>query len=56
MDKGCSGACGQGRNTCPTPFACEISEEVEDEVFDALEFMVAVVCAVVICFGVVVCL
>jgi hypothetical protein len=27
-DRGCSGECEQGRNPCPTPQACQVSEEL----------------------------
>jgi hypothetical protein len=54
MDKGCSGACGQGRNTCPTPFACEISEEMENEVLKKIVGILVCIGLIVFCFGVIV--
>jgi hypothetical protein len=27
----CSGSCNQGRSQCPTPEACEVSEEVSED-------------------------
>jgi len=55
MGKGCE-ACDQGRESCPTPFACETSEGVESEMRrDLLEVFVYMGVAV-FCFVVIVCL
>ena len=32
----CSGSCNQGRNACPTPEACEVSEDDSDPVASAI--------------------
>jgi hypothetical protein len=55
MAKRC-GVCGQGRVSCPTPFACETSESVESEDHRNLLVVFVVMWLSVICFGVIVCL
>lgn len=34
MERGCGGACNQGRKSCPTPFACELAEKVERDGYE----------------------
>lgn len=29
IQKGCSGACDQGRRECLTPYACELEEKID---------------------------
>lgn len=34
IQKGCSGACDQGRKTCVTPYACELEEKIERKEYE----------------------